>query len=471
MLTLHLIGILTIIAGAIGVWRGHTVIVALMIAASIFGAAAALYVSANDIGPAQLLLCFALMSLVLRPGQISQIVTVMQPPKPGFWLACFIVYSVATAFFLPRILAGVTDIVPLGTMADQNVSASVPLGPVSSNFTQSFYLVGSGLCFLLVAGAASTRAGFKTVTYAVIMYCFLNILTAIADMVTSLAGNPDLLKFMRNARYDFLNEARLFGMKRIAGAFTEASAFARATMGALGFTATLWLCGRHKWITGPLALLSLIAVAISTSSTGLAVLPFMLAVLMFTAVTHAGRRAASAGTPVLVALGLIALIVITVSAILLNPTVSATISAYADLLVFNKMETESGIERSSWNVIGLQNFVDTWGLGVGLGTTRSSSFAVALISNVGVVGIILYFVFMYSTYLRPDQNTYPYPRDVKLSARNAAIGLLLTDVLASSSVDQGFLFYALAGLMVANPDESPVRTRAPAQSRMEQVDA
>jgi hypothetical protein len=456
-MTLHLIGILTIIAGGVAMVRGHAVLIAVMIAMAVFGGAAALYLNSNDVGPAQLLLAFTILSLLVRPSNIGTAIAQAQPFRPGFWLVCFVIYAVMSSFFLPRMLAGRTDVVPLAIDSLDMIGVLVPLGPVSSNFTQSVYLMGNCFCFLLVAGAASTRTGFRTVIMGVLAYGVLNTLTALADLVTSAVGASSLLDVIRTARYTFLNEAQAFGMKRIVGAFPEASSFARSTMGVLGFTATLWLCGRYKRITGPLALLSLLAVTLSTSSSGLAVMPVMLLVLLFTAVGRSGGSQASLGGPVLIVFGAIAVAVVAGSATLLNSQISETISSYADELVFSKMETTSGIERSSWNATAFQNVADTYGFGVGLGTNRVSSFAIALLSNVGVIGVVLYAVFMSATFLRNAHAPRTYPHDIKLAARNAAFGLLATDLLISSTVDQGILFYAIAGLMAAQPDTNPVR--------------
>jgi hypothetical protein len=42
---------------------------------------------------------------------------------------------------------------------------TVPLGPVSSNFTQSVYLFADLICFTIAVAIASTRAGFLAVTF------------------------------------------------------------------------------------------------------------------------------------------------------------------------------------------------------------------------------------------------------------------------------------------------------------------
>src|SRR5262249_45918398 len=61
-------------------------------------------------------------------------------------------------------------------------------------------------------------------------------------------------------------------------------------------------------------------------------------------------------------------------------------------MVFNKADSESGQERSYWNEVGLKNLVDTYGLGVGMGSSRTSSWIVSVLSQLGIFGTILFAV-------------------------------------------------------------------------------
>jgi hypothetical protein len=48
-----------------------------------------------------------------------------------------------------------------------------------------------------------------------------------------------------------------------------------------------------------------------------------------------------------------------------------------------------------------------------------------------------------------------FPSDVRLAARNACLGLLIGDFLASPAVDPGLLFYVFAALCCAEPERMP----------------
>ncbi|PVE21803.1 hypothetical protein DC522_24625 [Microvirga sp. KLBC 81] len=443
------IGFATITIGVLCMLIGQRAASSVLIVTTLLGSAAAILIGSINIQPAHLFLAFVASVTFTHRREAAAAIEAITPPKPGFWLACLVFYGVISGFLLPRLLAGSTFIVPLGT--SEYAGKVVPLGPVSSNLTQSVYLAANLACFTMIVAIASTRGGFEAVTKALIAYAAVNALFAFLDLGTYATETQRVLDFMRNARYTLHHEEEVAGLKRIVGSFTEASSFARSTLGALGFTGTLWLCGHYSAWTGPLALISLGLVVLSTSSTGLAgVFPVML-MLYVTALQssglHASRRNSAAVALFAPPLVLLALIVV-----LLDAETSATIREYFNVVVLNKSTTHSGIERSSWNTLALQNFFDSWGFGVGLGTSRTSSILLALLSNVGLPGLIFYGLFTASAFRRRHGTVRSFPFDVRLAARNACLSLLVGDLMASPTVDQGLLFYILAGLASAEPE-------------------
>src|SRR5260370_32427338 len=67
-----------------------------------------------------------------------------------------------------------------------------------------------------------------------------------------------------------LDDGAIGNFKRIVGSFPEASPFAYYTVGLFAFCSKLWLARVWSRITGPIALLSLLALTFSTSSSGYA---------------------------------------------------------------------------------------------------------------------------------------------------------------------------------------------------------
>lgn len=448
------IGLLTIIAGLICLQLGQRAAIIILLFAALFGAAAALVIGTANIQPGHLLLGFLAISTLTHAREQENTIRAMSPPQPGFWLMCMIVYGIVTGYLMPRLLAGSMPIVPLGTSEHADTGSTVPLGPVSSNFTQAMYVTAGLICFAITAAVASTAAGFVAVTNGLLVYAVGNILFAALDLATYYTGTAWLLEFMRNAKYTLHIEEEVVGLKRIVGSFPEAATFAHATIGALGFTGTLFICGYRPLFTGSLALVSLFLAIFSTSSTALVGTPPVLLILYATMLM---RSKFDVRQPIasLALLSLPLLLVAGILALQFDDDVAKPIIDYVDMLVFSKSTSSSGVERGSWNAIAFQNFLDSFGIGVGLGTIRASSFAVALLAHVGIPGTIFYLLFTISAFLQKRGQPRTFYSDVRLSARNACLGLLICDIISAPALDQGLIFYAFAGVCCAVPERRP----------------
>lgn len=441
------IGLAVIVIGCVSIALGQRATFAVFIFANLLGSAAVLIIGHVSILPAYIMLAFVALAVLAHPSAARAGIASLAPVGPGFWLLAYSAYGILTAIFLPQLLEGMTEIVPLGRSAFEDTGSTVPLGPVSSNFTQSIYLLSATLSFALTSAVVRTEAGRRVCLDAMIAYAAGNLAFAMLDLATYAAGVPWLLDFMRNAQYTFHADTEIAGLKRIVGSFPEASTFARSTVGSLALTGTLWLVGYRAALTGPLALASLALLVLSTSSMGLTCAPIVLVLLYATAVARAPSMSGSAQFVVWAAPIAVAAAVFVIA---YHPVTSAFVSHYADSVLLGKAESDSGVERMAWNVAAWRNLVDTSGLGVGLGTVRTSSLALALLANVGVIGTLLYLAFLWSAFAagraRPGISA-----DARLAARNAALALTLADLLVGPFADQGPLFYALAALAAAAP--------------------
>jgi hypothetical protein len=446
--SVDLIGILTVVVGFSCLLLGTRAVFTAFILANLLGAAAAFQAGSFNIQPPHLLLAFVAARVFSDRRLLTASINALHFPKPGYWLACLAVYGSLSAIFLPWIFAGSTLIVPLGSSEYGNTGSPVPLGPVSSNFTQSVYIMADLLCFLFAVGFASAEEGFKASAFALLLFAAGNVLFALLDLATFYTGTQSILSFIRNAQYALHNEDEVSGMKRIVGSFTEASAFARTSLGTLAFTGTLWLSARRPVLTGGLAVITFGLIILSTSSSGLAGAPFVLALLYVTAIVRNGVRpdrpyesAAVMSAPLLIGA--------VIAAALLDENTSRIISDHFDLLIFSKSGSDSGIERASWNVQAMVNFFDSDGLGVGLGTVRTSGLLAALLSNVGVLGFLFYLLFVVTVFGKKRGAPRSFPSDMRMAARNACIGLTVGDLSVAPVVEQGLLFYVFAGLACA----------------------
>ena len=423
------------------------------IISTLLGSAAAALVGSANIQPAHMILIFVFIFMlsndVYRTGILKSIII----PKPGFWFLCMVIYGIIGAFFFPRLMFEKTQIFPIGSTAYAETGWTVPLGPVSGNLTQSIYLTTDLVCYIVIASVCSTLRGFDSIVTAFIIYATSNAFFAATDILTYVTGTQYILDPIRNAQYALHIEENIGDLKRITGSFTETSSFAQATVGIFGFTGTMFLCNRNKYYSGILSLISLILLIISTSSTGIVVSAAMIGILSVTALRISFRSNGGLVSAAFLAFFPVALILLTMI-LFINTSAYNAIVNYIDLLVFNKSSSSSGLERDAWNQVALQNFIDSGGLGVGLGTTRTSSFPLALLSNVGAPGTLLYLIFITTSLFHSSKDISDYYSDVQTSARNACFGLLIANTISGTLVDQGLTFYAFAALAYSKPIKS-----------------
>lgn len=115
-----------------------------------------------------------------------------------------------------------------------------------------------------------------------------------------------------------------------------------------------------------------------------------------------------------------------------------------DSMVLNKASSASGQERAYWNIKSLQAFVETGGLGVGLGSSRASSWPIAVASQLGLVGgvmmvtlllVILRGMGSLKGHIDPETNA------VVSSVQACALGSVAAGSLGAGSADPGMIFF------------------------------
>jgi hypothetical protein len=442
-MTIELIGIITLLIGTVGIFCEPAFIVRVFCCSTLLGSAAAFTLPAlgnTNIQPAHLLLGFVAFKLI-GSGDPKRLKAGLAIGRPGFWLMLALIWSVLSAYFLPRIFEGQTFVFPART-----IGYTLPLQPGTANLTQSLYLIGDFVCFILLYGYAATRVGRRVMEDTALLCVALNLVFAALDLFTYYTNTVEILSFIRNANYGLLNDRELVGSKRIVGSFVEASSFGAMTLGYFAFSGKLWLEGVHPRLTLIFAGLSFGCLLFSTSSTAVVGLGAFLTVAYSHAIFKAVRRPQNpqtwwfiAGAPIAAPLAAVA--------IALNESTSNYVGGLLDELVFNKMSSESGIERSSWNAQGLQNFVDTFGFGVGNGSMRASSYPVSVLASLGVIGVLTMGLFLATIFLNglkgrdsPVRNAY------RNAAKYACLAWLIAAIVSGALVDLGLPFFAFAAL-------------------------
>lgn len=394
--------------------------------------------------PANLFLVFfALRAFNLGGGKmLSESISI---GKPGFWLFCTCAWGVIGAILLPRVLAGSTLVFTVfDRSADPNTEGLLqPLRPVSGNLSQSFYCVSDLVVFCCAYVLMKCKGAYDVLGKAVLTLTALDVLAALMDLGGHFAG-IDVLSVVKTAQYAYNTNSELGGMLRIEGTFSEASAYAAFTLQLFAVCINLWLVGYRPKISGLLAAATGVLLLISTSGSAYVGLSAYLLVLL---ASRPSRISAAAGARkahmwmFMICAGVLAGLYI----MLFMPGVMRALSNFVDATILAKADSASGVERSSFNTQAFTNFLDTYGIGVGLGSIRVSSFVMVVLASFGVPGTVFYVLFFVKTALTRIPREYPgADRAVAYAARHGMYAALIVASVSASVFDLGVSFYVLA---------------------------
>lgn len=427
----------------------------------VFGASAALKLPA--IGGASIPVSHLLMAFLVVAGLRERevracLLGALTFPRAGFWLLIFALYSIVTAFFMPRMFAGDTVVFVLARAPIAGAGVELaPLLPRPTNITQAVYMIGGVVAFAFVA--AMIMAGYaRSVVLAVTAAAITHVLLAFVDLAGHIA-NVDALAFVRNGNYAMLTDNEIKGFKRICGGFAEAGAFTFVAVGFYAFSLQLWLHNVRPKLNGTLVIVMAVVIILATSTT--AYVTFLLYSLIVYAECITRMRMGSRRNLLYLSAGPVA-VGLLVMGLMLIPAAWSAIANMYDATVAHKLQSQSGVERSSWNSLAVKNFFDTVGLGAGLGSVRTSSFLVALVSNVGVIGTLLYSAFFVSL-MRPQGERAVRDHDaaVRCAARSACIAIFISASITLGNIDLGIFFSIFAALGTTRRSSNVPTIRAP----------
>ncbi|PXW97146.1 hypothetical protein C7444_105246 [Sphaerotilus hippei] len=430
-------------------WARGTRQLSMLLFWTLFGGSAAFILpvlGGASLSPAVSFLPLLLLT-ALRKGGTSRLTREMSDGQPGFWLLMLILWGVVGAIFIPRMLAGDIDVLTIDrlTSSADDLLLPTPLRPVSSNISQAAYALGSLLTFACVRSLLQEKDGYEQFGAGIMLTAWANVVAGLINMVELYGGLPSMLEYVRNGSYAMLNSDPMGGLQRLYGTFPESSAFAGFCLGIFAATLTLWRHGWHARQTGWLALITLLLLLLSTSTTGyVGLMGYLCVVLMLDGMTMlSGRSPSRWGTMSAVA----AMIIMVISLLMLvSPAVFEPVISFFNLTLFDKMESQSGVERGSWNQQAWSNFLESYGLGVGLGSTRASSYPLVLLSNLGVIGTLLFVIFTLSFLgrSRPKDRSDSEIWPIAVASRHAAASILIGSAIAGTVFDLGIGFYAFA---------------------------
>ncbi|MEM5369548.1 hypothetical protein V4C53_26440 [Paraburkholderia azotifigens] len=447
-------GLVVIVIGLLVLYGSFRGAVYAMAAFSLFAMTLALSLGTIGIMPAQLFLVFFVLRAFNLVGG-KGIGDALSMEKPGFWLLCTCVWGVAGAIMLPRLLQGATLVFPV----DRSLTGAAmlqPLGPVSGNLSQAIYLIGDLLVYACMSAFLKYRGAYRALANGIFLLTILDVSAGVIDFVTHAAG-LDVMSVVKTAQYADLSGEELGGLVRITGTFAETSAFSSFTLPLFVFCLNLWLLGYRPKLAGALAIATGTLLLMSTSGTAYVGLAAYMCVQVF---SRPGRVVAGAVERqqrmwiITACAGVLG----TLYVILFMPGVAKALTDFVDTTVMSKAGSSSGIERMSWNTQGMTNFLETYGVGVGLGSIRASSFVVVVVANLGAVGVVCYGMFLGKALLTPVSAHYPLTeRAVCHAARHGMLATLIVASLAAGVFELGSTFYLFAAAASALSQRAPRR--------------
>lgn len=435
----------------------------LLMISCLFGAGAAISLPAlggTAIVPSVFCMGFVVLRVIGERG-VGQFLSPLACPKAGFWLLLAVTWGIMSAVLLPQLFAGEVMIRTIDRGAKSLATVLTELRPVSGNLTQSVYALGNLATFAAVTAWMASQARLERFADAVLTLGALNCLAAAMHLGELYLGLPSPLHLLRNGSYALFTGGNLGGLQRLSGTFSEPAAFSAFTLPVFAFAFQLWLHNRRAALAGFVALGSLLLLLLSTSATayvGLAAYLAMVAAGLGWTWLSRGRIPKAMS----LTLGASVALLLCLSLATLKPALVGRVVHFFDVTLFNKLQSGSGVERGNWNRQAWSNFIDTFGIGVGLGTARASSFLLVLVSNIGAAGTLLYALFLSKAWRRAPRETHGAEPAalIRRAASQATVAGFAAACVSNASFDMGVAFYAFAATacLPARQESFPART-------------
>ncbi|HKY19212.1 MAG TPA: hypothetical protein VJL82_09790 [Rhizomicrobium sp.] len=369
------------------------------------------------------------LALLLIGRTIVQIMTdrftlnriVLSKMLPLFWFLalCFMVLFIALCFFQGSV----------ETLSGSSGFKSGMIRPFQlarENFTQLFYLIVN-ICLVYALAHGGLRHEpeklpqvWDRAIVCGLVFSVLVCLWQFASLYGALPFPSDF--FYSNAGYGRADSQSMVGLFRINGSFEEPST--------LGYTFTgylLYAWGRYglRPTGANLAMIaaSVFCLLVSTSTTAFLGLFLFFCVAAFDVMT--GRARLFPGKGQLTSGYLLAIALIVAAGLAFLAVLAANWAAIEIILrntLFNKIGSTSFQQRSFADSLALQIFAQTGGIGVGLGSHKANSLLLTLLSNLGIVGVVLFGAFVLGV-LKWKAPASPHGRPGEFSVRPFQLGL------------------------------------------------
>jgi len=367
--------------------------------------------------------------------------------RPVWILTSLMAYAVIGALLFPRFFAGQTSVfVP----SKRGAVVEASLAPVSGNISQTGYFVLGGLTAVALCALLLHSNRIDQVRRGFFLWCILHIAMGVTDFLGKNAGAGDVLLPIKTASYAMITGAVEAGFSRITGAFSEASSFGSVSVACLAFSYTYWRKTKSRWAQGLAAILFFLTI-LSTSSTAYVALA-ILCVPVGLSIAASVFKGRVESDEILIA-ALMAMAGVAIMGIsLFNSGMLEPFVRLIESTIIDKAGSTSGLERAYWNLKSVQAFFDTSGLGIGFGSSRASSWPIAVLSQLGLLGSLMMAILL-GVLVRGLGNLRawvdPETDAVVAGVRNAGLASILANSLAGGSADPGILFFIALAVVSA----------------------
>jgi len=360
-----------------------------------------------------------------------------------------VVGALLSSLVMPRLFGGEILVWP------QKLAGFVeltPLAPNSGNYTQDMYLLANA-ALLVTASLYLPRHGLN-LRRLLDVYLASGLLVVVIS-VWQFAGNTAHIWFptdffLSNPGWALLSDESVGTLTRISGPFSEPSSLAGYLCGSVSASAWMIFNGDRARMPRILLVCGLIVVLISTATTGYVTLAVMGTLLGIR--TCLGAKPALRRRVALAAAAAAALAGVCVATV---PVVAPGVAQEAMIVIngtLNKQQSSSYEDRTEADRDSVHEMEESYGLGVGWGSNRSSSLVPGLCASVGIWGILglLWFMANIVLHVRIAQRV-AVDESQRIVMYGCSAGLLgtLTSALVSGPTISSPDFYLLLALLIA----------------------
>jgi hypothetical protein len=326
-----------------------------------------------------------------------------------------------------------------------------PLSPNSGNYTQDAYFTAAA-ALSVSAGVYLTREGFNLARL-LDMY-FIAGLMVVFISLWQFAGNTvgiwfPTTFFLSNPGWALLTGESVGSFIRITGPFSEPSALASYLCGTVGGSGWMVLNGHGGMLARITLAASAFVVLLSTSTTGYVALLIMAGALAVYTVLMG-----SPGLRKRVIIGFAAVAVFVVACVITVPVVAPGVAKTVVTITnatLNKGSSSSYNDRTGTDKDSVHEAWESYGLGVGWGSNRSSSLIPGLLAGVGAVGVaaLAWFAIAVTLHVRAAHRlAADGTRGIMHGCAGAILGTLAAAVLSDPTITSPD-FFLLIALLIA----------------------